>query len=39
MITGLVVGFLIDLAVAALFLAALVLVGAAMRPPRPPRDP
>lgn len=39
MITALVVGFLIDVAVAALFLAALFLVFAAMRPPRPPRDP
>lgn len=39
MITGLVVGVLIDLAVAALFLAALLLVCAAMRPPRPPRGP
>lgn len=34
MITGLVVGVLIDLAVAAFFLAALLLVFAAMRPPR-----
>jgi len=34
MITGLVVGLLLDLAVAALFLAALLLVFAAMRPPR-----
>lgn len=34
MITALVVGFLIDVAVAALFLAALLLVFAAMRPPR-----
>lgn len=39
MITTLVVGFLLDLAVAALFLAALLLVFAAMRPPRPPRGP
>ncbi|MBB5850594.1 hypothetical protein HDA45_000681 [Amycolatopsis umgeniensis] len=39
MITGLVIGFLIDIAVAALFLAALLLVFAAMRPPHPPRDP
>lgn len=36
MITGLVVGFLLDLAVTALFLGALLLVFAAMRPPRPP---
>jgi len=34
MITGLVVGLLLDVAVAALFLAALLLVFAAMRPPR-----
>lgn len=34
MITELVAGFLLDLAVAALFLAALLLVFAAMRPPR-----
>ncbi len=34
MITGLVVGFLIDVAAAALFLAALLLVFGAMRPPR-----
>lgn len=34
MITGLVVGFLIDVAAAAFFLAAVLLVFAAMRPPR-----
>lgn len=34
MITELVVGFLLDLAIAAVFLAAVLLVFAAMRPPR-----
>ncbi len=39
MITGLVVGFLIDIAVTALLLAAVVLVFAALHRPRPPRGP
>ncbi|MBE1574190.1 hypothetical protein H4W30_001219 [Amycolatopsis roodepoortensis] len=39
MITELVAGFLLDLAVAGLFLAAVFLVFGAMRPPRPPRGP
>ncbi|SEB31507.1 hypothetical protein SAMN04489729_0121 [Amycolatopsis lurida] len=39
MITTLVVGFLLELTVAALFLTAVFLVFGAMRPPRPPRGP